>query len=430
MTATEHPIPTPIDRFNQRCRHIALAWLGITLPLSLWLRPTYQDLSGIYVGGLVARLGAWDALYPVPAESSPYYVGFEGSNKPALERLAAEHHVIALTPYIQPPWQAVLYYPMGWLTFAQAHWAFVAVLIACTWLISVQAGRTYELCAGGTSRASGWITLAVAFSVLAYRCVRVQNMSPIVAALTGVAILNLLLPASPRTGLKSAAAIVIGAVMKVAPAMLLPLAAARRRWRLLTWSAVLGVGFLALSLAVAGRSTFHEFFFTVGPTLGGSATNPGNKSLQGALLRTVGHAPLPLSIMLPFRAAQIATLAAILFAIFRRPDRLHLPPYLFAAALALIAWLLIFSPLCWEHYFVYFCPLWGWLCWEGTLGPVRRITSVTAIACHWLPLPALPGLPWFHAPEPLNSYMLIGLILMLGLALLRLYDRAAPPTIS
>jgi hypothetical protein len=420
-------MPTsPVERFNRRCRAIALAWLAIVIPVSLWLRPTYQDLSGIYVGGLVARLGAWDVLYPVPAEASPYYVGLEGSNKPALVRLAAEHQVQALTPYIQPPWQAVLYYPMGWLTFAQAHWAFAGVLIACTWVVAVQAGRAYELCAGRTSRASGWVTLAVAVSFLAYRCVRVQNMSPIVAALIGVATFELLRPATRLGGFKAAAAVVAGAVMKVTPAMLLPLAAARRRWALVAWSAALGMAFLVLTFAMAGRSTFREFFFTVGPTLGGSSTNPGNKSLQGALLRTVGRAPLPPSLILPLRAAEVATLAAILYAVFRRRDRLRYAPQLFAAALALVAWLLIFSPLCWEHYFIYLCPFWGWLCWEATLSPFRRVAAVAAIASHWLPLPMLT---WLHVPEPLNSYMLLGLLLMLALALLRLYERAAPPTI-
>ena len=106
-----------VARFNRVCRGVALAWLGIVLPVSLLLRPTYQDLSGLYIGALVARLGAWNALYPVPSPDPRYYAGEKGQSrqKPALLQIAQEHGVDELNPYLNPPWQAVVLLPLGWL---------------------------------------------------------------------------------------------------------------------------------------------------------------------------------------------------------------------------------------------------------------------------------------------------------------------------
>ena len=66
---------------------------------------------------------------------------------------------------------------------------------------------------------------------------------------------------------------------------------------------------------------------------------------------------------------------------------------------------------------MYLCPFWGWLLWEGTRSRGRMIASVIAIALHWFPLPTLR---WLTLREPLNSYMLMGSVLMLAIAVLRL----------
>jgi hypothetical protein len=92
-----------------------------------------------------------------------------------------------------------------------------------------------------------------------------------------------------------------------------------------------------------------------------------------------------------------------------------------AAAAALLVWLLLFSPICWEHYFTYLCPFWGWLLWEAGISARRRVAAWLAIGLSWLPWAVLPNL---ILPEPLTSHMLMSLLLILALAIRRLV--AAP----
>lgn len=442
-----------VARFNRVCGAVALAWLGIVLPVSLLLRPTYQDLSGLYIGPLVARVGAWGALYPVPSPDPRYYAGEAGQSqqKPALLQIAQEHGVDELNPYLNPPWQAVALLPLGWLTFQQAHWALVSANILCAWRVAVAAGRSYARCAGRPSYAAGWITLLVACSPLVYRSIRVQNLSPLVAFCIAVAVSDLFRPPG-RSGFRGGSAMALGGLIKLATGALIPVAVFQRRWRLLGWGAGLSVLVILVTWNLAGAATFREFFGSIAPTLGRSSTNPGNKSLQGFLVRATGQSPLPRWMAAGFEMLRWGSLLLILWTLYRRgkrdgaqrsdPDAVgisdpgtslgrHAPPVssasspsaLFAAAVALVSWLLIFSPLCWEHYLIYLCPFWGWLIREGMRTRPRLIAASAAIALHWFPLPTLR---WLTVREPLNSYMLAGSILMLTLALLRLRDRNDP----
>ena len=57
--------------------------MGVT-PLAFRLRPDYEDVSTFYITGVVARLGAWDALYPDVGNDSGFRVGDNGARKPKL----------------------------------------------------------------------------------------------------------------------------------------------------------------------------------------------------------------------------------------------------------------------------------------------------------------------------------------------------------
>ena len=245
----------------------------------------------------------------------------------------------------------------------------------------------------GDSWSAGFITLAAALSLLAYRSIRVQNLSPVVALCIVMALWDLL-GLTGRWGLVGGLGIAWGALFKLATAALLPLALALRRWRLLGWTAGLIVLGVMICWQMAGAGTFHEFFANIAPSLGRSSINPGNKSLQGFLLRVTSVAPLGHKTYVALQCGQAFCLALILWALFRprgRDWRVYWsqPPHVFAAAAALLAWLLIFSPLCWEHYFMYLVPLWGWLWWEGTQSRPKRIAAIAAIATFWFPLPKI-----------------------------------------
>jgi len=259
--------------------------------------------------------------------------------------------------------------------------------------------------------------LATVCSPLIYRSIRVSNVSPLFAGCVGVALLSMLEARRGRDFL-GAISIWLTGVLKYASIALVPVLLAARRWKMFAWLAVFGVITIVITLAVAGRETFSEFFTAVGANLAGSALNRGNQSIYGMLLRIRGQGPLPQTSITVVRVMQFVALAIVVALTLRVPkDAWKRPPVLFAGATAWLAWLLIFAPLFWEHYQMYFVPLWGWMIWEA-----RRSWTATAIVSlilimATLPLQVLPGLT---IPEPLNSYLLLATGLMFGLALWRL----------
>jgi hypothetical protein len=217
-------------------------------------------------------------------------------------------------------------------------------------------------------------------------------------------------------------ALMVGGGLKLASAALVPLAVAMRQWRTLAAAMVLTTVLLLVTWRLAGRATFDEYLTRIAPNLGSSTDMASNMSLQGFLLRATGRSPLPPAIRNACRALQAASLAGFLWLIFRLPHAAwREPPRVFAASAALIGWMLMFSPVCWEHYFIYLCPLWGWLIWEASQGLWRRVAALAVIATQWVPLPVNP---WLSLPEPLNSYMLWGLFVMCVLAVSRLTTAA------
>jgi hypothetical protein len=415
--------PNDAKRFNRICRLIALAWLVIVLPISFIRSPSYQDFAALYTGGLVTRLGAWNVLYPTRIGDSRYYIGEAGQDqeKPGLARITDPRGMKEWCAFLNPPWQAPPLLPLGWMSFQQAHWTVVVLNVFCMWGVAWAAGRSYELCLGRSSRAAGLITLLTACSMLAYRAIRVGNLSPPVAFCIAVVVWDLL-GRLDSSGFLGGFAAAWGALGKLATAALFPLAIVMRRWRIVGWALALFALDILITWRLAGAAIFHEFFTVIAPSLARSSINPGNKSLQGLLLRVTNQTPLSPAISIPFHLLQWSSLALILWLMLRhRREQRQLfwsaRSHVFAAATALIAWLLIFSPLCWEHYFLYLCPFWGWLIWEGSLGRARMIAVVAAIAMNWFPLPVLR---WLHIPEPFNSYMLFGLIIMFVIALVRL----------
>jgi hypothetical protein len=97
----------------------------------------------------------------------------------------------------------------------------------------------------------------------------------------------------------------------------------------------------------------------------------------------------------------------------------------FAAAMAMLTLLLMFSPIFWEHYPVYLCPLWGWLIWEGRRCPGRAVVGWLAIALTYVPFTA-----WMDLTEPYNTHILPSAVLMCGLGVWKLCERGVEPGAS
>jgi hypothetical protein len=168
---------------------------------------------------------------------------------------------------------------------------------------------------------------------------------------------------------------------------------------------------------------YTAFFNDIAPMMTRVGLVNENQALYPTLMRMLGieHPPLPRPVAIGVTVAQFGTLLAILALIALKPrDYWRAPAHVFAAALALIAWLLVFSPICWEHYHAYLAPFWGWLIYEGTRSHAKMIVGWLAIALSYLPTSLV-----FHQiaggkyrlPEPLFSHLLCAALIMLGMSI-------------
>jgi hypothetical protein len=127
------------------------------------------------------------------------------------------------------------------------------------------------------------------------------------------------------------------------------------------------------------------------------------------------------------RIAQSVSILAILGLIFLKPKPFWSDPgHVFAAALALVAWLLIFSPIFWEHYQAYLAPFWGWVVYEATRSRARAVVGTLAILLAVAPWALL--MRHLHIPRPpefLAVTLLWSAVLMLALGVTALVRRGA-----
>jgi hypothetical protein len=411
-----------VESFNRNCRIAALIWLTVGVSFSFKYRPVrFDDFGQFYMGGLIARHHAWKALYPTPHADSPYNPGETKDATPNSEfqSLRDAAGVPGDLNFIQSPPTALLLEPLTLGSYRHARWAWIVLCGLCAWGIAVIGGNTYCFASGRTSRVQGAITVFIASSYMVYSCLRAINCEAIVALSLGLAIVAIM----RRQPWRGAIAVVLGTLLKYATIILLPLLIACRRWRMAAASLLLVGASLAITWGVCGNGPFYQFIHDIMPRLGRAYEDSPNQSLVGFLMRVRGQVPLAGGLSAAAAFAACAALLGIMVLLFRiRPSTYDANPVLIlAGAAALIAWLLIFSPLVWNKYFVFLCPLWGWLGWEATQGRRRLILTVAIIACIYGPWHML-GSEW---SEPLNSHMLWGTMLVLVLAAWRLWHPAS-----
>ena len=223
--------------------------------------------------------------------------------------------------------------------------------------------------------------------------------------------------------LKIAFALIIGALLKYATMILAPLLIALRRWGALFWIGMLGLGSLGLTYLVAGAAPFREFYQVIMPTLDRPSAYRGNQSLAGMLIRLFGR-PMPERIAALLAAARFSSLMVILTLLAAAPRaKLKAPSVLLAGAGLLLGWLLIFSPIAWEHWPIFICPLWGWLLWEMRRAGFPKLLAASSFVLMYFPAGILqvPGFAAYSIllPEPFNSSQLVGVVLFTILAFWR-----------
>jgi hypothetical protein len=410
-------------RFNLLCLVLAALWLFVTIPLGIRFRPTVPDFSQFYIGGILASRGAWNSLYPLPVLGGVDNAGLNIHSfaKPGWTSLCQKRGVADHTHFILPPPSALVFTPLAHLTYSQAFWLWTFFLIACTWGVAWTAGLILRQIFGQPSRHEGVLALLIAFSPMTARAIRIANVSPPIALLLGAALRALL---SRERPLRGAWTVLLGATLKYATLILAPLLVAMRRWRTLFWLTALGAVTLLITVGIAGTEPFVEFYRKILPTLSRPAWYPGNQSLAGMLARIYGR-PFTPRVSFALNSARVISLEFVLGLILTtRPRHWLGPANVVAAAGLLVSWLLVFSPIAWEHWPIFLCPVWGWLLWEARVPGLRRILASASLALMYLPagIIQVSGFAVYPIvlPEPYNSTQLLGVALVMILAYWRL----------
>ncbi len=407
----------PPRTFNRLCAAIAMAWLASTVTLAQLYKPNMGDFGAYYMGAVMARHGQWSSLYPEPVLGANCIIGEPSGSTPSAEyrRLAQQHGVGDTYRFMALPHVALLMAPLAWLDYRTAHWVWLGLSLLAAWYAILAAGRVLELLEGRPTRFSGLLVLALAVSPLAHRCIRVCNVSCVVAMLAAVALMGMLRYRPART----AVAAVVGTTGKFVLAIWAPLLIVLRQWRTVAWCAV-AAAVMAAGFLVTGLGPYRDYARKVVPTLDTVQLWSGNQSAHGLAQRAAGTpGRLAPGADMDIKILSGLLLAAMLILLLRKRRQIQgSPACICAAALALLAWCALASNIFWEHYYIYFAPFWGYLAWEARQSRMRAVVAVGAMALTFAPLCVVPRL---HLPEPLNSHMLFGAVAMLCLALWRLF---------
>jgi hypothetical protein len=378
------------------------------------------------MGGIMASRGDWNSLYPIPVLGSLDNAGLSIHSyaKIRWRLLCLAYGVPDYTHFILPPPAALLFIPFSLFSYSQAFWIWTFILMGCTWGTAWVSGQLLRQLVRHPTRLEGILALLIVLSPMTARAIRIANVSPPIAFLIGVALLALL---RPEQSLRSAWTILLGATLKYATLVLTPIFVAMRRWQVLIWLAVSGALILLVTLFLAGFDPFIEFCRTIMPTLSRPSWFYGNQSLPGMLARIYGR-PFNPMISLGLNVLRLFTLEIVLYRILTiRPANWRDPINLMSATALLIGWLLVFSPIAWEHWPIFLCPIWGWMLWEAREPGLKRVVALSSLVLMYLPAGILQvsGIATYPIvlPEPFNSSQLMGLALLMGLACWRLTEQ-------
>ncbi len=142
--------------FNRVCAAIALMFI-IGTQTARWISydrhgtSQHQDFPQYYMGGVIARNGAWDSLYPDSAADVGHESGAcrkiprSGQVMPNWKSVITKS--VACATWSRRPQQSC-FWPMSYVPSRWAHLVWLELLCLVTWGIGFQAARTYELCSG------------------------------------------------------------------------------------------------------------------------------------------------------------------------------------------------------------------------------------------------------------------------------------------
>ncbi len=393
---------------------VVVLWMVLLGVLPAVLRPNPHDFGQYYMGGLMADKGreGFASLYPIPLPGAVNNPGYKWAStmKPAYAAAAYASGVGDDSRYIQPPPVAVALMGLSKLPFKIAYPLWAGLMGFCLAGCMIIGVRLLRLCGDIPRWVQFVLVLLWVASPLGYRVLRTGQIGPFVALFVGATLEGVL------TGWGSSAALAAvfggfakGATAALAPLLILPDLYHRWQWRTVVWLVVFTGLAIGITLLASGTAVWHEYLRQIVPNLDRSDTWAGNQSLHGFLLRT--HLATMTTDLRPVRwVLGIGVVAAAFFARRRlgnKPDRRTLTISTLALAYLCISALLIGAPIAWEHYMIYFWPLWGWLMFEAISGPVwKRTVALWSMTLQWAPWCVMIPLA-----EPVRSHMLAAMCL-------------------
>jgi hypothetical protein len=376
----------------------------------------FADFPQYYMGGLMIRLGHAEALYPIPYPNVPWNAGYPSGSSPRTQynEIAKQYGVPDANRFIQLPPAAVVYVPLSLLPIQVAHCVFLGALTLCGWWAAMQGGECYERLLGVPSKGKGWLVFFITTSPLLVLSVRGGNTTLLTAPLFGAGINGILNRHDARAGWTAC----LGFVLKIFPGSIALIAIIAGRWRAVAWFVAGNLALLIFTIAITGIKPFHEFATSIVPTLSRPSGELENQSLTGFLLAILHRDELSETMLRSLGILRVGTLLiTFVFLWVRRRAIRAEPQKVIAGAALILAIIFIFSPITWSFYMSLFFPLAGWIVWEAGQSWLRAIVAVAIAVMMWFPIHvALRGI---HVPEPFGSHLLWALLLIGGLAFLR-----------
>ena len=377
------------------------------------------DFSLIYVAGSLVLTGDFDAIYPLPIDGAEVNAGFVGGSRehPRFEARRVARGAPETNRFIYPPPVALIWSPLGGLTYPGARLVFATVSAVCAWIVGLWAAWVYRRLGGELAWMPGVLCGAVCGSVVLLQAMRAMNLSMVLGAALGWMVWSVLADRWAH----AAGAGAVGGLAKGSSAPLLLVVAALGRFREWAGVAVLAAVVVGLSTAMMGWQPMATYFREVAPTLRHGSTLSHNQSLHAFVLR----GPVPDAVAPWVQPLGLVMLLGWCGGVAMLRRRLRRDAAGLAAALlgAMLIWI-VTSPLAWVHYQVMVMPLWGYLAWEAGRGRWRAGAVVLIGLGTWFPwnvvLPKLRGTPGVSLAEPWGSLTLWANCLTIGLCAARL----------
>jgi len=409
--------------FNPLCNFAAFTFLMASAIHGICSRPVTNDFGQYYMGGLIAREGQWDSLYPIPKPGSEDHPGYPHASilRPKYAELMRAAGVDDNARFILAPPVALLCIPFTLINYKAANGVWVLLMSVCLWLVALQAARIYRNLQHRPSRVEGLLVVFIACSPLCRFAMRIGNVTPFVGLCVGAAAIGLI----GEDRIRSPLGLVLGALGKFVTLVLVPLYVLVRKWRVLALFLLVLILINLATITLSGKQPYVTFLAAIVPTLDRPSEGVMNLSVHGFLLNVYGRGRVPRAASDIVRTGELVLILLGATGLLRSLGGLSKDAAkLFAASLAMIGGVLIFSPQTWGHYLVYLLPFWGYLVWESQQSLCSRWIVVGALPFLWAPPAAIRSIDAFERirlPAVAEVYDLWALLLVTSLAILRLH---------